>query len=261
MTDDELMTATLEAVHAERRRRAHEERLEAYVEGKLDEAAVAELARSGGTDADLEDELVAFRPLDGAARAEIHAKVLREMNAEPTPSRRGRLLPFRALKGRAVSAIVGAVALAASVALVVHVRSQPTALPRYDLAFVGGERDWRGEAPAVDPGSEHRFSRGELVRLLVRPRTAVREPVAARVFLRRGDNVRPWPAPVEISSAGAVRVAGSPETLPPGTEGDWEVVVAIGRQEAMPGADDLDAARAAKDGVQIVTARVTFEQR
>jgi hypothetical protein len=80
--------------------------------------------------------------------------------------------------------------------------------------------------------------------------------VEARVFLRQGEAVRAWPATIDVSAAGAVRVVASPDTLPPGTQGEWELILAIGRPDAVPAPGDLDAARAAQRGVRLVSTQV-----
>jgi hypothetical protein len=59
--------------------------------------------------------------------------------------------------------------------------------------------------------------------------------VAVRGFLLRGDEVRPWDPPFEVSRDGSVRVSGPVDALFKGVPaGEWEVALAVGRPEALP---------------------------
>jgi hypothetical protein len=258
MNDDELLEETIAHVRSQRKRRAHEERLDAFAEGRLDEESIRALAPIEGDD--LDDEIEAFSPLSEEARGRISERLLAlggagpELRTEPRTEPRAVVVTLRRL-----TVAVSALALAASLAFVLRGRTEAEApLPKYEVAFVGGEQAWRGEAPEatnrVDE-AKHRFSHGERVRLSIRPGTTVSGPIEARIFLRRGDDVRPWPTAVDVSSAGAVRIAASPDTLPPGTEGEWELVVAIGRPQSLPAAGDL---RSPSAGVQIVSTPIVL---
>ena len=266
MNDDELLEETIAHVRSSRKRRAHDERLDAFAEGRLDEAGVRALAPIEGDD--LDDEIEAFSPLSEEARGRISERLLATIVSEKAannvkgdnavsaapPEPRPVVVTLRRL-----TVAVSALALAASLAFVLRGRTEAEApLPKYEVAFVGGEQAWRGEAPEetnTADKAKHRFSHGERVRLSIRPGTTVSGPVEARIFLRRGDDVRPWPTAVDVSSAGAVRIAASPDTLPPGTEGEWELVVAIGRPQSLPTARDL---RSPSAGVQIVSTPVVL---
>jgi hypothetical protein len=79
------------------------------------------------------------------------------------------------------------------------------------------------------------------------------------VFVRRGEDVRAWPSAIEVSHAGAVRIVASPASLPEGTTGVWEMLIAVGRPGAMPTSSDLDGKRAAPSDVRIVKTSVTLE--
>jgi hypothetical protein len=293
MDDDELLQETIAHLRSERRRRAHEERLDAFVEGTLDEKSVRALAPLAGDD--LDDEIEAFTPLSAEARGEISQRLLAKIASErganslangvKSDTALGKASPVSAASHsraserqasepravvitlRRLTVAVSALALAASLAFVLRGRTEAEApLPKYEVAFVGGEQAWRGEAPndparsgetgdKASQGGKHRFSHGERVRLSVRPGTTVSGPIEARIFLRRGEDVRPWPTSVDVSSAGAIRIAASPDTLPAGTEGEWELVVAIGRPQSLPGPSDLESPKA---GVQLVSTPVVL---
>jgi hypothetical protein len=59
-----------------------------------------------------------------------------------------------------------------------------------------------------------------------------------------------------VSEAGALRVVASRDSLPPGTEGGWDVIVAVGRPDSLPGPGELDADHAARRGFQLVTTHI-----
>lgn len=246
MNDAELMRGAAEAAREDRKRAAHEERLEAYAEGRIDADVVRTLAQRDGVDDDIEDELVAYAPLGEAARDRITGNVVAQVKRERARRVKAQTAWRRASLG------TGMIALAASLALFVHSRraAQP-ALPAYEIAFVGGEQQWRGE-----PSDEvvHRFTRGEHLRIDVRPRTAVLGDIDARIYLQRGDEVRLWPAAVQISNAGAVRVIASADALPQETHGTWDAIVAIARPGTLPSAEQLHTTHDAT----LLTTRIDF---
>jgi hypothetical protein len=227
MNDDELLAATVDAAKDDRERDAHEERLRAYAEGRLSREEVAEAARAAGVDGDLEDELRAFRPLDAAARERFARRAVEQLEG----ARPGATAP----------------------------PAQEPPAPRqvaYEVAFVGGDQALRGPS-AVDAGM-HKFSRGEPFRMILRPRTALGGDVAAKLFLRRAGDVREWDAPVDVSSEGAVRIVAPLDTLPAGTDGDWDLVVVLGHRGSLPrSAAELDDG--SRSGAQRIVTRVRFE--
>jgi len=257
MNDADLVRGAADALREDRRRLAHEERLEAYAEGRIDADVVRTLAKRDGVDEDIEDELVAFAPLGERARDRVTARLVEQATRDAA-----RRAKRRAAWGR-FGAVLGTLAMAASLAIAwrAHAPLAPS-LPGYEVAFAGGEQEWRGES---DAKAEHRARRGERVRLDARPRTAVDGPVEARLFVRRGADVRAWPAAMQVSAAGAVRVVAAVDALPAGTTGAWDLVLVVGRPEAMPTAATLDAKDAAatldaKDAaVKIVTTPIELE--
>jgi hypothetical protein len=258
MTDDELLQVAVNAVRAERSQRAHDARLEAYASGTLDAAQVADQARAAGlADADLEAELAGFRPLDASVRASIAARIQESMG----PAVRLRRTPVRRVPLQRLGMAVTAIALAASVGLFFRSRAShdgSSLLPSYELASVSGEQTWRGES---EPTTEHRVARGDRMRLVVRPSTATEGALEARVFVKRGTDVRAWPSAVEVSRAGAVRIVAAAASLPADTTGAWEMLVVVGRPGAMPTSSEIQTmqtADATRD-VRIVKTRVTLD--
>ncbi|WP_437625323.1 hypothetical protein [Sorangium sp. So ce1151] len=68
-----------------------------------------------------------------------------------------------------------------------------------------------------------------------------------------------WRPPVEITAEGVVRIAGTREAVFPGMpEGPWEVVLAVGRPDALPA--DPAAAQGAPKDLQVLRARVVLTE-
>ncbi|MES2643360.1 MAG: hypothetical protein V4850_28000 [Myxococcota bacterium] len=139
---------------------------------------------------------------------------LRAPAAEPAPRPPPRLRPWM----RVAAPLL---ALAAAALLTVSLRDPdgvPDPLPAYALEVQGGDRALRaGEAPVADV---LRLSPGSRVTVVARPERDVVSPVTAeaRVVPRAGNPV-PWSGGLEVSPAGAVRLAGtigSDLHLPPG---------------------------------------------
>jgi hypothetical protein len=97
---------------------------------------------------------------------------------------------------------------------------QPPTVPPYTL-------DTHSQGAVLRPGD--RFEAN------VRPASPVTGAVAARAFLLRGSEVRPWDPPFQISRDGSVRIAGAvAELFPNVPAGEWELAVAVGRPETLP---------------------------
>jgi hypothetical protein len=125
-------------------------------------------------------------------------------------------------------------AAAAALALVLLRPSAAPELPEYRLDASSGERTLRSADPA--PVAVPRYGPGSRIELVLRPSTAVRGPVAARAFLLQGGEVKPWPVAVEVAPEGAVRIAGPVEALLPRVSGELEILLAVGRPDALPDA-------------------------
>jgi hypothetical protein len=123
----------------------------------------------------------------------------------------------------AVALVALAVALAVLLVLL-RLHFQPPLVPRYELAEGTAEI-------ALKPGDRFEMN--------LRPSAAVQGAIAARAFLLRGREVRPWDPPFSVSTDGAVRIAGQVDSLFAGVpRGRWEVAVAVGRPELLPTAPD-----------------------
>jgi hypothetical protein len=123
-------------------------------------------------------------------------------------------------------------AAAVAVGLVsLRLHFQPPTVP--DFAVAGAT-----EPLAVMPGTSFAIE--------LKPRAPVSGAIAARGFLLRGDEVRPWDPPFTVAPDGTVRIAGAVDTLFAGIPaGPWEIAVAVGRPETLPTApkDVLRASR------------------
>jgi hypothetical protein len=91
---------------------------------------------------------------------------------------------------------------------------------------------------------------GQQFALEVHPTGPVRGAIAARGFLLRGDEIRPWSVPFSVDVDGTVRIDGPVDALFAGVPaGAWDVAVVIGRPETLPTTpnDVLRAAHATED--------------
>jgi hypothetical protein len=134
------------------------------------------------------------------------------------------LKPGDARRQRIVALLLVPSALAvAGLLLVLRLHFQPPSVPAYRIA----DADAAGATVEVHPGA--RFT------LEVRPAEPVVGAVAARGFLLRGDEVRAWDPPFEVSRDGTLRIAGPVDVLFAGVpQGEWELALAVGRPENLP---------------------------
>jgi hypothetical protein len=122
--------------------------------------------------------------------------------------------------------LVPAAVAVAGALLLLRLHFQPPTVPAYTVA-PSAPSDAGASVVEVHPGA--RFS------IELRPSETVVGAVAARGFLLRGDEVRPWDPPFEVARDGTVRIAGPVDVLFAGVPtGEWEVAVAVGRPENLP---------------------------
>jgi hypothetical protein len=141
----------------------------------------------------------------------------RDRMTSPTP-------PAARTSNSAVPAVL-LLALALAVAaglLVLRLHFQPPTVPVYALVPEPGER-------------EVRVTHGGEFTAVAQPERTVVGAVAARGFLVRGTEVRPWDPPFEVTRDGSIRISGKVDVLFAGVpEGAWEVALAVGRPENLP---------------------------
>jgi len=208
---------------------------ERLARGELSPSEDARLRERAAGDPELAALYEAYRPLDGAARQQIAARV------------EAGLRPSRGAVWRRAALIAAPLAAAAAVLLVVSVRmrqpAQPLALiPQYALALSGGDRATRSGTP--DDSGPVELHRGSHLEIVLRPATAVSHPVTVRAFLLQGADARPWDVAMERSADGAVRIAGQADALLAGVPaGSWDLVFTVG-PEGTAAPDPGDVTRA-----------------
>ncbi|WP_438023404.1 hypothetical protein [Sorangium sp. So ce233] len=221
------------------------------------------------------EALRAFEPLNDAERDAIEAQVVAAMEkavpaakvapaeAAPAASLRATAAAVPSRRRRVAVVLSAAASLAAVLAALVVLRpARGPALPAYALLLDGGEREERGGAPS--PDAAPRLGPGSRVELILRPELPVHGPIAIRgALVQRGRVVRAWSPPAEISPDGAVRIAGTREAVFPGVpDGAWDIIVAVGRAEALEALPADPAAAAAREetapGARVLRAQVVL---
>ena len=106
-------------------------------------------------------------------------------------------------------------------------------LPDYSLELLNAPAELRGAAePRSEPAKPVELAASSRLVLSLRPSTAVQEPVRTRALLRQGDEVRVWPATIETSPQGAVRV--QLDRANTNLRGPADLVVLVGHAENPP---------------------------
>jgi hypothetical protein len=116
--------------------------------------------------------------------------------------------------------LVPGAALVAAGLVTLRLHFQPPTVPTFAIADA---RDGESIGP------------GDPFALEIHPQRALEGAIAARGFLLRGDDVRPWDPAFTVATDGTVRIAGPVDTLFAGVpSGPWEIAVAVGRPETLP---------------------------
>ncbi len=147
--------------------------------------------------------------------------------------------------------LVGTAIAGAGGLIALRLHFQPPTVPAYAIVNPPGEAE-------VNLLPRARFE------IELRPATPVEGAIAARGFLLRGEEVRPWDPPFSVTQDGTVRIAGLVNTLFAGVPaGAWEVALAIGRPEVLPTAPrDVLRARthdATQAGWHLVRERIRLD--
>lgn len=243
--DDDKLLRSLGAAAAAQQREGEGSTWERVVASKLSTEELAELERLADTQPETRELLAASRPLDADARGRIANALGDALANRPAPStstastapRPSSVLRPARWRSR-VGLVAGGLALAAGVALFVG-RSGEGALPPYflDSSGIASSRAGAGMAPpascVLQAGPRGSFE------LIARPNDAVTEPIAARAFLVRGNDVAPFPSDLEISPKGSVRLFDESRKL----TGATELRVVVGRRGELSPTDALVKAR------------------
>jgi hypothetical protein len=203
-----------------------------------------------------------FRPLDDAEHAAlVEGLLVRHAAAHGSGSPAMVVEPAANDSGRRgwVAALAVAAAVALAWWLVPGDPGSPTSpdapvvahasIPAYaSLETEGGLAAFRSR-PAADAGAVHRYRADTKIEWRVRPEVAVDGAIGARLFAFGRGVAEQLPAEelVEVSAAGAVRVAGRFGALGL-SPGAWTVAIVVGRPAALPNdpalvrdAEDTDA--------------------
>jgi hypothetical protein len=138
---------------------------------------------------------------------------------------------------RRAAAIVLPLSAAAALALFMQPRpNQVLAIPSYSLELQNTPAEFRSAEPgAIDPAKLEKpieLGAGRRLVLSLRPTTSVSEPIQTRVLVRQLQGVQRWPATVETSPHGAVRL--QLERASTNATGPAELIVLIGHGESPP---------------------------
>jgi hypothetical protein len=226
-----------------------DERWDRLAAGTLTAEEEAELKALAESSPEIREAYEAFRPLG----ADFQARMVSAIHAEwATPAPQPvppdpRPLPFRRAVRRIEVWLGAAVAVAASLFLLVHGPALPP-LPAYSVDPLSGDKASRG-GESVPPGGLPVFSPGSMLELKVRPQppSRIQGPLEARAFrVPVGGAGVDWvPEPgfaVENGADGTVRLRGTlGETtqLPPGM---WKICVVVSRPGKAPDERELPAA-------------------
>lgn len=118
----------------------------------------------------------------------------------------GRVVPLRRRRAGAVGAAVGALAVAASLA-VWFARPSGThaaALPEYALSVTGGVDAERGAAPSSARAVSAR--RGDTLAILLRPAVDTQPPVEAHFLVSHGSALQEVPSTQKVSETGSIEL-------------------------------------------------------
>ena len=260
MKDDELLSHLRKAAarDPERARAPEWERLAAGAATDEERLAIEAAARAW----DDEDAARELAPIADEARERIVERVLgargERRERDERKIERSNVVPLR--RNRAI-AIVAALAVAASAALAIGLRSRTgEALPTYALAVGGGIASDRGDEPR-HPDATLRLGPDSQLDLVLRPERDASGTVAIAAAIVRGSKADAWDPPRAISPTGAVRIHGDASALVPGENGPRDLVIAVGREGALPRDPDAIAHLAGGDRVRVFRVHVVVEGR
>jgi len=231
----------LEVVTEEARREAEDPfadpRWDRLADGTITPQDKADLERLAAVPGPYQEAMRAFAPLSSEVKNEVARKI---QGAEVLPMRR-----------RLVAAVVG---LAAAAALAIALVPSDQPLPAYAMDLSGGMQAVRGSPDAT---ALPRFAPDTRFELVARPAARADGPIAAAgVWVGNGVRVR-WTPAFERSDDGALRIRGTTRALLPLGPGQWTMMLAIGRPEAVEkAASALALGDPATGDVSLLTTRL-----
>ncbi len=186
-----------------------------------------------------------LRPLDRAERSALAEGVFAALDTKAPVVPIGTTKKAGARRRFGLVAAFLAAALGVAAWFVVQRRDAPAPLAAYSLSVEGGNQAQRGDRPS--PDSVIRLDPASRLSLVLRPETPVSGAIAVRGFLVREGVAEPWETPAAVGAGGVVRIDGTAAALFADVpEGAWDVVLFLGRPEALP--EDAALARASASG-------------
>ncbi len=243
MSDEDSLLKELARV-AREDQEAENERLDrrwdALSSGELSAEEDETLRALAATDEKTAMVYEAFRPLDEGFRTRMAESVRFRLKAdrrapkEPATAA-ATATPMRRIKWWAPAAL----AVAASL-LVVLLPPRTGPMPSYQLFIEGSVREFRSQGLGINDAGPRVFATGNRLRLVLTPHLAVDEPVAARFFIERMNEVTSLTTPEPmISGDGAVRLEGEVGTEVRLPAGNSTLLAVVGRHRSLPDGEDL----------------------
>jgi hypothetical protein len=268
MSSDELLRKLAQVAREESRRVEEEDASwQKLARGELGERERAELESLLLSDAEAARKWEAYRPLDDAAKDRIAHRLGPLASAGKTLAK-SRAPGSRTRARWLVPSVVGVTLAAAAAAVLVLQRSRPNrllvaenALPAYSLAVTGGDQPTRSASASASPEITVRVD--SRLEILLRPATGVNGNVSVAGFIGQGGAWRPWNPPVQISTEGSARVAGTAGELMGVAPGTWDIALAVGRPGTLPSEADVEAelSHPARHDWQLFSSRVRLTGR
>lgn len=188
----------------------------------------------------------AFRPLDEAEQEALVNGVFAALDAGPKEGRPwgkepetigAKVVRPRAWMGRAALLLAAALGV---VGLWILIRpAPPEPMAAYTLTVEGGIKQQRSDPSA--PASVLKLDPNTRLAMALRPEKPVIGAVFVRGFLVKDGALRSWDAPAMVGAGGVVRIEGRAGALfGELEEGAWDIVIVVGRPEAMPDEKSLE---------------------
>jgi hypothetical protein len=242
-SDRYLLAGLIAEAREDQRARAPETPWQKLLEGRLSAEDEAYLRAQAAHDPEVARALEAYAPL--AAR--VQERMLAAITNDASGIARVRSITSASTPATAASTRASALsprwfaiplATAAGLLLWIATRKPIDDLPSYALAFETTAQDERS-ADAPSPKADVKLRATTQVDLILRPHDSPKTPVAMRAISMQNGVARPWAPPSEVSATGVVRIRGKASELFPTPHGEYELLIAVGRPEALPSDADL----------------------
>ncbi|MEL7450380.1 MAG: hypothetical protein AAFN78_14290 [Pseudomonadota bacterium] len=239
MTDDNLLKALAATAREDEAADTLDKDWDRYSAGELTEAEAAELAAKPGQP---DGAAEAFRPLSDDFRAALVKQAQEQLATEQTAPAApvSNTVAFPSKPRRVFAPLALAATVVMGVALSLRMLPGPAevqTLPGYSASLQGGS-EFRSDPQAVDVPV---FQPGDRLELRLVPDTAVDGEVTGLAIAPASNNRNLFSdVQVDVAPTGAARVVG----IVGSDAGNYRLIVAIGRADAMPAEGELAAALA-----------------